>query len=256
MGVQFGLTTICSGLLVLLAAMGGSEPALWMMGRNVDGRNGNGRGASRVRVMGPAVELNGAALAAELAGDARLAMLIESVLFVADEPVAVADLARVLDVDRKAVEAALTQLSALCGLRGVRLQRTAGQVQMVTAPEAAEVIGRFLGLESSSHLSRAALEVLSIIAYRQPVTRAEIDDLRGVCSDGPVRTLLTRGLVSPVGRRETVGHPVEYGTTFAFLEYFGLSSLAVLPAAPALPGAAGAGVAPDDLAVVPEADAA
>jgi segregation and condensation protein B len=200
----------------------------------VGGRNGNGNGAGRLAVMTMA---DGAGLAADLGGDTRLAMLIESVLFVADEPVAVADLARVLDVDRKAVEAALTQLAALCASRGVRLQRSGGQVQMVTAPEAAEVIGRFLGLDSSTHLSRAALEVLSIIAYRQPVTRPEIDDLRGVCSDGPVRTLLGRSLVAPVGRRETVGHPVEYGTTFAFLEYFGLSSLDDLPATAALPGA-------------------
>jgi segregation and condensation protein B len=200
---------------------------------------------------------NGASLAAELAGDGRLAMLIESVLFVADEPVTLGDLARVLGVDRKAVEAALTRLTALCATRGLRLQRTGGQVQMVTAPEAAEVVGRFLGLESSTHLSRAALEVLSIIAYRQPITRPEIDDLRGVCSDGPVRTVLTRGLVMPVGRRETVGHPVEYGTTFAFLEYFGLASLDDLPATAVLPGAGGVDMAPGDAAAeAVEADAA
>lgn len=157
------------------------------------------------------------------------ALLVESILFVADRPVAVAELAQVLGSDRRAVEQALGEIERACAARGVRLQRAGSQVQLVSAPEAAEAIQRFLGLESSTRLSAAALEVLSIIAYRQPVTRPEIEDLRGVNSDGVLRTLLMRGLVAPVGRRETVGHPVEYGTTFQFLEYFGLQSLGDLP---------------------------
>lgn len=157
------------------------------------------------------------------------ALLVESILFVADRPVAVADLAQVLGTDRRAIEQALGEIARACDTRGVRLQRAGGQVQLVSAPEAAEAIQRFLGLESSTRLSAAALEALSIIAYRQPVTRPEIEDLRGVNSDGVLRTLLMRGLVAPVGRRETVGHPVEYGTTFQFLEYFGLRGLGDLP---------------------------
>jgi segregation and condensation protein B len=158
-----------------------------------------------------------------------LSVLLESLLFVAHEPVAVADLARALEVERRAVERALAELAEDCAGRGVRLQRTGDRVQLVTAPEAAEAVSRFLGLAASGRLSRAALEVLSIVAYRQPVTRPEIDELRAVSSEAALRTLIGRGLVEAVGRRETVGHPVEYGTTFQFLEYFGLASLAELP---------------------------
>lgn len=160
---------------------------------------------------------------------ALLRMRLEGILFVADRPVALAELAQALEASRDAVERALADIDAACRDRGVRLQRNGGYVQMVSAPETAEAIQRFLGLEASARLSRAALESLSIIAYRQPLTRPEIDALRGVNSDGVLRTLLARGLVEPVGRRETVGHPVEYGTTFQFLEYFGLGSLADLP---------------------------
>jgi segregation and condensation protein B len=109
------------------------------------------------------------------------------------------------------------------------VQHTHDEVQLVTAPGAAEAVQRFLGLEASGRLSGAALEVLSIVADRQPVTRPEIDELRGVNSEAALRTLAGRGLVEPVGRRETVGYPVEYATTFRFLEYFGLASLEDLP---------------------------
>jgi segregation and condensation protein B len=166
----------------------------------------------------------------ERAESITLTAQVEAVLFVADVPVAVADLARALDVRPAAIERALAELArSYDDRRGIRLQKASGQVQLVSAPEAAGAIGRFLGLEQSTRLSRAALETLSIIAYRQPVTRPEIDALRGVDSDGVMRSLLARGLVEPVGRRTTVGHPVEYGTTFLFLEYFGLTGLADLP---------------------------
>lgn len=155
--------------------------------------------------------------------------LIESILFVADRPVAVTELSRALDLSRPAVDRALESLAEDCLARGVRLQRNNGHVQLVSAPESAPAVQRFLGLEDSARLSRAALEALSIIAYRQPITRPEIDDLRGVNSDGVLRTLLARGMTEPVGQRETVGHPIEYGTTFRFLEYFGIPSLEALP---------------------------
>lgn len=158
-----------------------------------------------------------------------LAVALESILFVADRPVALAELAAATGAERKAVEAALGRLDGDCRVRGVRLQRDNGHVQLVSAPEAAEAVQRFLGLEASARLSKAALETLSIIAYRQPLTRPEVEALRGVCSDGVMRTLLARGLVAPLGRRETVGHPIEYGTTFQFLEYFGLRDLGELP---------------------------
>jgi segregation and condensation protein B len=154
-----------------------------------------------------------------------LPRVLESLLFVADQPVSVADLARVVDLPRPAVERALAGLESDCLARGLRVQRSGGQVQLVTAPELAPFVQRFLGLEANSRLSKAALETLSIIAYRQPATRPEVDALRGVNSEASLRTLLGRGLVAPVGRRETVGQPVEYGTTFQFLEYFGITGL-------------------------------
>lgn len=160
---------------------------------------------------------------------ASLPALIESLLFVAQGPVSLADLVRALDLPRPAIARAIDGLAACCQDRGLRLQRGQGTVRLVTAPESASAVQRFLGLELATPLTRAALESLSIVAYRQPLTRPELDAIRGVNSDGVMRTLLARGLVEPVGRRETVGLPFEYGTTYAFLDYFGLSSLDELP---------------------------
>jgi len=158
-----------------------------------------------------------------------LSALIESLLFVADEPVTVARLAQALEVNADAVEAALRELSADGAHRGVRLQRKGDKVQLVTRPEAAEHIERFLGLETTARLSQAALETLAIIAYRQPCTRAQIEAVRGVNCDSVLKNLLTKGLVEETGRLETVGHPIQYATTFVFLQHFGLKSLDDLP---------------------------
>ena len=158
-----------------------------------------------------------------------LTALVESLLFVADEPVEIATLAQVLEVDMSAVEAALAELASDGIQRGVRLQRKGNQVQWVTRPEAAAHIERFMGLEKSGRLSQAALETLSIIAYRQPCTRAQIEVVRGVNSDSVIANLLVKGLVEEVGRLDTVGHPFVYGTTFSFLQHFGLKSLDDLP---------------------------
>ena len=102
-------------------------------------------------------------------------------------------------------------------------------MQLVTAPEVAEDVRRFLGLSGSARLSTAALETLAIIAYRQPITRAEIEAIRGVNCDGVLRTLLAKGLIEEVGRAEGPGRPILYGTTMLFLQHFGLRSLADLP---------------------------
>lgn len=104
-----------------------------------------------------------------------------------------------------------------------------GHAQLVTAPENVEAVQRFLGTVRPPALSRAALETLALIAYRQPITRSEIEMARGVNSDRVVQTLIARGLIDERGRRPTLGRPMEYGTTFAFLEYFGLGSLEDLP---------------------------
>jgi segregation and condensation protein B len=155
--------------------------------------------------------------------------IIEGLLFVASEPVAATYLALVIGCEVAQVEAALDQLAGHCRQRGLRLQRQDQEVQLVTAPELTGYIERFLGLNASAKLSTPALETLAIIAYRQPITRPEIEAIRGVNSDGVLRNLISKGLVEEVGRLESVGHPTLFGTTFEFLRYFGLETLETLP---------------------------
>jgi segregation and condensation protein B len=157
-----------------------------------------------------------------------LASAIESLLLVAAEPVSFAELAAATGAARPEVLRAVACLrQRLHG--GIRVQEHAGKLQLVTAPENVEIVQRFLGAVRPAPLSRAALETLAVVAYRQPVTRTEIDSARGVDSDRALRTLLLRELVEEVGRRSAPGRPAEYGTTQQFLEYFGLSSLGELP---------------------------
>ncbi len=159
----------------------------------------------------------------------RVKALVESLLFVADEPARVDHLAQSLEVSAREVEEVLKELAIEYRHRGLRLQFKDGRVQMVTAPEAAPVIERFLGLQLSSKLSPAALETLAIIAYRHPITRPQIDAIRGVNSDSVVRGLLAKGLIEEVGRLDQAGRPILYAPTFAFLQHFGLESLDQLP---------------------------
>ena len=160
----------------------------------------------------------------------QLTLLVESLLFVAPEPVKVSSLAAALDESQERVEEALQHMVATQLERGLRVQRQGERVQLVTPPEAAACIERFLGLDLTTRLTPAALEALAIIAYKQPVTRAQIDELRGVSSDGVLRTLLHRGLVEQGERLDTAGRPFHYRTTFDFLQHFGLQSLDDLPA--------------------------
>lgn len=154
---------------------------------------------------------------------------IEGLLFVAAEPVHAAQLAAALGVSRKDVENALVQLRQSLQTRGIRLQEHRGRWHLTTAPELAAFVEAFLGLETSGSLSRAALETLAIVAYRQPITRPRVDAIRGVNSDGVIKSLLAKGLLEEVGREEGPGRPILYGTTPAFLQYFGLESLDQLP---------------------------
>ncbi|HET7768214.1 MAG TPA: SMC-Scp complex subunit ScpB [Chloroflexota bacterium] len=158
-----------------------------------------------------------------------LSSQIEAVLFVADRPVSVQELSRLLVVSNDAVEDGLAWLERSYADRGLSLQRRGEELQLVSHPLTAPIVQRFLGLEMSAKLSAAALETLAVIAYRQPVTKAQIEQIRGVNPDYAVQNLVTRGLIEEVGRQNTVGRPILYGTTFEFLRAFGLRSLADLP---------------------------
>ena len=158
-----------------------------------------------------------------------LSVKLEALLFVTAEPVATAQLATALDVSPSVVERGLNELDASLSSRGLRLQRHAGRVQLTTAPQLAELIERFLGLEATSHLSRAALETLAIIAYQQPVTRPQIDSIRGVNSDSMMKSLLSKGLILESGRADGPGRPILYSTTPEFLQHFGLNSILEMP---------------------------
>jgi segregation and condensation protein B len=158
-----------------------------------------------------------------------LPALLEGLLFVAAEPVAPSQLATALDLTVTTVEKGLEELEEQLRTRGLRLQRHAGRVQLTTAAELAEAVERFLGLEATSRLSRAALETLAIIAYQQPVTRPAVDSIRGVNSDGVIKSLLSKGLLQEVGRSEGPGRPILFGTTPEFLQHFGLNSLSEMP---------------------------
>ena len=181
----------------------------------------------------------------------ELKYILEAVLFSAQKPLSLKELRDVFatavehgegnEVARSLKKVKDSQLtSALEELtkdhetanRSYRLACVAGSWQFVTQPEYAPWLKALVGHRlRPSRLSQPALETLSIIAYRQPITRAEIEQIRGVTVDGVMQTLLERGLVEQVGRAEVVGRPMNYGTTALFLEYFGLRSLEDLPAA-------------------------
>ena len=171
---------------------------------------------------------------------------LEAVLFVADAPVTLEDLRKVLgqfSVDE--IRELLKELDARCEGRGIQVMEIAEGFQFRTRPDLGDVVKRFHKLNYSTKLSQAALETLSIIAYRQPITRQEIEDIRGVDCAGVIKTLLDRNLLKAFGRKKVAGRPVTFGTTKKFLEYFGLIKLSDLPTLRDLPG--------DEAAVLQEA---
>jgi segregation and condensation protein B len=160
----------------------------------------------------------------------NLQSALEALLFIATGPVTADQLAEVVNVPAGKVQEELNAMSqAYEQSRGLRIQFHGGRVQLTTAPEIAPLAEKFLGLDVTARLSRAAMEALSIVAYRQPVTRPEIDSIRGVNSDGVMKSLLNKGLLQEVGRAEAPGRPILYGTTAEFLQHFGLDSLQKLP---------------------------
>lgn len=156
---------------------------------------------------------------------------IEGLLFVSSGLVGINQLAKALDVSESVIEAELIDLAnhyQQTG-HGLRIMRVKSRVQLTTAPEISNTVETYLDLDTTSTLSQAALETLAIIAYKQPVTRPEVDVIRGVNSDAVMRTLLSKGLVEELGRAESPGRPIYYGTSPEFLQYFGLESLDMLP---------------------------
>jgi segregation and condensation protein B len=160
--------------------------------------------------------------------DADLRALVEALLLVAPGPTTAEELARGAGVERHRIEAALVELEQ-SEARGWVVQRHGDRVQLATSPRFALQVRRFLGLEREARLSTAALETLAIVAYQQPVTKAEIEGVRGVDCSGVLTTLLSRGLIEAVGRLAAPGNPFQYGTTPDFLLHFGLRSLVDLP---------------------------
>ena len=157
--------------------------------------------------------------------------IVEALIFVADEPLTVKTMADVLDEDRDAVQAAVEELKNEYENRegGLQLREIAGGWQISTRTEYHEEIRQFLKTRPSAKLSLAALETLAVIAYKQPVTVPEILEIRGVQSASAIKTLLDKKLIVAKGRKETVGRPMQYGTSKDFLIQFGLKDLSELP---------------------------
>lgn len=162
---------------------------------------------------------------------APLLQALEALLFVSDEPVAAVVLAQALGVERREADELCEELARSFEARaaGVVLRSVAGGWRLATHPDAAPVVEQYVLSSRHARLTKAALETLSIVAYKQPVTRHQISSIRGVNSDGVLRALVDRGLVAEVGREETPGRPLLYGTTPEFLERLGLASLSALP---------------------------
>jgi len=160
--------------------------------------------------------------------EAELKRILECLLFVSGEPLTPDKLAKLSGCEKARAEPLLRELEQDYRGRGVVLRRIAGGWQFSSAPQYAEYIER-LCRPRLQQISKASLETLAIIAYRQPITRQEIETIRQVNVDGVVATLLEKSLIREVGRREGAGRPILYGTTGEFLSFFGLNSLAQLP---------------------------
>jgi segregation and condensation protein B len=157
--------------------------------------------------------------------------VLEALFFVSDEPLTASVLAQALDLDRRSTEALCDRLAGELEQRrsGLVLRNVAGGWRLYTHPDTAPVVEQFVLSSRQARLTKAALETLAIVAYKQPVTRHQVNGIRGVNSDGVLRALADRGLIEVAGRDETPGRPVLYGTTPDFLERLGLPSLAALP---------------------------
>lgn len=164
-------------------------------------------------------------------GTSELVAIVEALIFVADEPITTKLIAEVLNENRESIEAAVEQLQQEYEAReaGLQIREIAGGWQLATRTEFHEEVRKFLKTRPSAKLSIPSLETLAVIAYKQPVTVPEILDIRGVQSASAIKTLLDKRLIVAKGRKETVGRPMQYGTSKDFLIQFGLKDLSELP---------------------------
>lgn len=165
--------------------------------------------------------------------EARLCGIVEAILFVAGDPVSVKDIAHALNLTESEMDGVLEHLRDHCDLekRGIRVNRFGGKAQLSIQPEYAPQVDAFLQPVRQQTLSQVALETLSIVAYRQPVTKADIESVRGVKCDYSVQALINKGLIREAGRKEALGRPILYETTDEFLKHFGIETLDELPGA-------------------------
>ena len=164
----------------------------------------------------------------------ELAHVIEAILFIAGEPVEIRELQRALEVTEMETQQAIDALDSDYSFhrRGICLKKFGNHIQLSTRAEYAPYVERLLQPIQKQSLSQSAMETLAVVAYRQPVTKLEIEAVRGVKCDYSVQSLVNKGLIEEVGRKETLGRPILYGTTDTFLSHFGLSSLTDLPKPP------------------------
>ncbi len=155
--------------------------------------------------------------------------IVEAILFMAPEPLSIERIATLTGFSPEEVNGLISDLEKELANRGVRMQKVAGGYRMITCPEAEKYLIELARGQKRSPLSPAAMEVLAIVAYMQPITRVEVDEIRGVSSESALSTLLDRGLIMEIGRKEAPGRPILFGTTKAFLIYFGLKDLNDLP---------------------------
>lgn len=162
----------------------------------------------------------------------EIPQILEAILFVAGEPVAIKDLAAALEVGEMEIMHGIEALERAGESRGVTVRRYGDHLRMETRPEFAPYVERLLQPVQRQSLSQTAMETLAVIAYRQPVTKGEIEQIRGVKCDYSVQSLLHKGLIREAGRKEALGCPILYATTDRFLEHFGISDIRELPPLP------------------------
>ena len=166
--------------------------------------------------------------------DGSLKGRIEAILFVAGEAVPIRDMAKALQTDEKELKAALKDIGSEYDYeqRGFMLKRFGDKVQLATRPLYSEDVLRLLQPVQQQSLSQAAMETLAVVAYKQPVTRAEVEQIRGVKCDYSLQSLMMKGLIQEAGRKDTIGRPILYATTDTFLSHFGIQGLEDLPPLP------------------------